>query len=158
MTGSPIMLPEVMKKGDGQIASYLTNVECLKRLDKTIPVMGICFGCQLMNILNGGTLENVGGDTVLCQQFPIKPTSTKTRKGITASPCKAKFCCKYMPHKVSSDFKTIMTVDLNGKTYPCMIKHKKFPLWGCMFHPEALKRTHIFLDEFLDVCGRKKSI
>lgn len=153
LSGSPIMLPEV-SHGASNMQQYITNIECIKTLSKSIPTLGICFGCQLMNLMFGGTLENVGGNRVICETLPIV-TKEQCHKGLIP-PSKAKFCCKYMPREVSKQFATIATVDINDKEYSCMVKHKRRPLYGCMFHPEALKSTHHVLDTFLTICRQRQ--
>jgi anthranilate/para-aminobenzoate synthase component II len=156
LSGSPIMLPEVFphfpKSTDPKGAHLIvTNMKCIETFSKKVPILGICFGCQLMNIMFDGTLENVGGDKVLCETMGIK----KVASSLLNSPSinKGKFCCKYMPKKVADAFVTKMTVDINGKPHACLIKHKRRPLWGSMFHPEALKSTHVILDKFMSTCN-----
>ena len=153
LSGSPIMLPELFPnfqhpKSAHAIRQIITNIECINRFSNKVPILGICFGCQLMNIMDGGTLSNVGGDRVLCKTMNVQSTIKKSR----LSELKGKFCCKYMPDKLASAFTTKMTVDIEAKTYPCIIKHKRKRMWGCMFHPEALKSTHFILDTFIDKC------
>lgn len=152
LSGSPIMLPEVFpkfphSKTASGLHQIITNIECINRFSNKVPILGICFGCQLMNIMNGGTLSNVGGDRVLCQTMNIQTQSIMKGSGL-----KGKFCCKYMPNKLASEFTTKLTVDIDGKTYPCLIKHKRKKMWGCMFHAEALKSTYFVLDMFIGKC------
>jgi gamma-glutamyl-gamma-aminobutyrate hydrolase PuuD len=150
LSGSPIMLPELFPKVSHLKSALatnqiITNIECINKFSNKVPILGICFGCQLMNIMGGGTLSNVGGDKVLCKAMNIQ------------SRLRAKFCCKYMPNKLANAFTTRMTVDIDGKTYPCLIKHKRKRMWGCMFHPEALKSTYFILDRFIDTCNMQNT-
>lgn len=155
LSGSPIMLPEVFPhflKSKSAIGMHqiITNIECINRFSNKVPILGICFGCQLMNMMKGGTLINVGGDKVLCQTMSVQTQSIM--KGLPLAGLKGKFCCKYMPNNLASEFTTKLTVDIGGKTYPCFIKHKRKKMWGCMFHPEALKNTYFVLDMFIGKC------
>jgi anthranilate/para-aminobenzoate synthase component II len=154
MSGSPLMLPEVfpshISKSNEKNHLIVTNIKCIETFSKTIPILGICFGCQLMNVMFGGTLENVGGNKVLCKTMGVKNVGVSVLHSQSID--KGKFCCKYMPKTVAKSFNTKMIADVNGKSYACLIKHKKRPLWGIMFHPEALKSTHVILDKFLSTC------
>lgn len=128
MTGSPLML------SSSSPTEYATNTYCLKHFPM-VPTLGICFGCQLINTYFGGTLRDLG--TLYCD------------RGTTPSaPLRPKFCCRYVPDVVPSPFKVEIECMVLGKKTPCIIKHKRRPLTGIMFHPEALKSTHYILEEF----------
>lgn len=130
MSGSPLMLNNAKKE------EYAACLYCLKHL-KSTPILGICFGCQLINVYMGGNLHDMG--YVHCASYMVTELSFK-----------AKFCARYLPKDVpSSKMKTLMSVVIEGVKYPCYIQHKRRPLYGVMFHPEALKVTHVVLDKFL---------
>jgi anthranilate/para-aminobenzoate synthase component II len=143
LSGSPMMLPEMTPQ---QSSQYITSIDCITKMSKTVPMLGICFGCQLIHVMFGGSLENIGGDKVVCQKIAIDAT-----KGVKL-PTTAKFCCKYAPKNPPTIFKTIGTFEFNKQHYVGMFKHKRRPLWGVMFHPEALKSTHCVLDDFIEYC------
>jgi len=53
-----------------------------KAIDATMPVLGICYGCQFLNVVRGGTLDqhipdNEGAETHtggLMQSYPLQPS------------------------------------------------------------------------------------
>lgn len=130
LTGSPLML------GSATPDEYATNIYCLKRYKKT-PILGICFGCQIINTHFGGSLTDLG--EVHCKKFLVEEISTKM-----------KFCARYMPMIVPKQLQTVMTALIEGGRYPCFIQHSVRPITGVMFHPEALKQSHFMLGNFLN--------
>jgi anthranilate/para-aminobenzoate synthase component II len=135
LSGSPLMLPSAQRD------DYVTNMYCLSHL-KHIPTLGICFGCELINVSYGGSLHDF--KKVKCEKYNVSPINLK-----------AKFCCRYIPNKVGKNLTERMHVSIEGMSFPCVIEHKKYPLIGMMFHPEALKSTHFFLDKYINLCGIK---
>ncbi len=134
LTGSPIML-----NGKTDLDDYICNIYCLKHFT-TKPIMGICFGCQIINTYFGGTLHDIGN--VVCKQVNAYSS--------TDNSFKVKLCARYLPKRVSpQELDTLMYLKLDNKTYPALIKHKTRPIIGVMFHPEALVSTHHVLNEFI---------
>jgi anthranilate/para-aminobenzoate synthase component II len=137
LTGSPIMPYTHLNIDD-----YVANIHCLKYASH-IPTLGICFGCQIMNVYFGGSLYDM--NEVFCKKMKVHhaigaPSFWKSIDGM------AQFCCRYLPNIVSPQFDVMMNV---MKTFPCVIKHKDKNLIGVMFHPEAMKKTHKVLDYFI---------
>lgn len=141
LSGSPIMLNET-----SNIDDYICNLYCLKHLTH-IPILGICFGCQLINMYFGGTLYDMLN--VHCIKMDVEGVEKKWHilNG------KAQFCCRYLPKYVPvKELETLMYTTYNNNKLPCVIQHKKYNILGVMFHPEALKETQIILYEFLHNC------
>lgn len=146
MSGSPLMPTE-----DTNVEDYICNLYCLNHMTKT-PILGICFGCQLIQLFFGGKLLDLGH--VICEK--MKVTTIQDGFGDVA---KGKFCARYMPLDTpSSPLEVLMTVNVDGfdNTFPCAIKHHKRNIYGVMFHPEALKSTHKVIDAFIDKCSKRK--
>lgn len=146
MSGSPLMLPSNPKP-----EQYICNVYCLKTL-RHIPILGICFGCQLIHTFFGGSLYDL--QRVHCRKFFTTADSTATLPWFQHNGQKAQFCCKYLPDtKPIKTLRTHMfvTIPSSDSPLPCVIQHKKRPILGVMFHPEAITETHWVLDYFLDL-------
>ena len=150
MSGSPIMLNE-----DSNVDDYICNLYCLKNLTN-IPVLGICFGCQLINIYFGGTLYDMS--EVKCVKMHIESTKINDadNKDViwnSLNGTNAQFCCRYLPNCVpTKHFSIVMYVNENDIRLPCVIQHKKKNIVGVMFHPEALKKTYKVIERFLSIC------
>lgn len=142
MSGSPIMPTE-----DNNVEDYVCNLYCLKHLTNT-PILGICFGCQLINLFFGGTLHDQGH--LVCQ---------KEHVNMLGKELQAKFCSRYLLNCVPTKlFNILGTVDAEGEgVFPCVIQHKKRQVTGVMFHPEALVSTHTLLDQFIQTCNKTKA-
>jgi anthranilate/para-aminobenzoate synthase component II len=144
MSGSPIMLNE-----SSNVEDYICNLYCLKNLSD-IPILGICFGCQLINVYFGGSLYDMS--EVKCIKMHIETTDINDKFWNSLNG-NAQFCCRYLPECVSNKhLNTLMYVNEDNIKLPCVIQHNKRIVIGVMFHPEALKRTHKILDNFVNIC------
>jgi anthranilate/para-aminobenzoate synthase component II len=142
LSGSPIMLNE-----SSNVEDYICNLYCLKNLIN-IPILGICFGCQLINVYFGGNLYDL--HEVKCLKMHIEPND-KNNEMWNSLNGNAQFCCRYLPQCVpNKHLNTLMYVNEKGLKLPCVIQHKKRNIIGVMFHPEALKKTHKVLDHFIE--------
>lgn len=140
LTGSPLMVnTHDMGKHPDQ---FILNIRVLT--DYAVPVLGICFGCQLINVLYGGSLKRLR--TLFCEDADLQSTNTSIPVG---------FCINYVLDKVAPAFEIIGTSTIRGhRSTPTFIKHREKPVLGCLFHPEihAVSQRTI-LDGFLLMCS-----
>ncbi|MFH1456086.1 MAG: gamma-glutamyl-gamma-aminobutyrate hydrolase family protein [archaeon] len=124
LSGSPLMLAEAKVQ-----RKVLRCYRFLKNYDK--PVLGICFGHQLIGFLNGSTLRNLG--------FAIEGTKRvivhkegQIFKGLD----KCQMYCNHEEYivKIPEDFMLLASSDFVDVL---AMKHKKKPLFGVQFHPEC---------------------
>jgi anthranilate/para-aminobenzoate synthase component II len=139
--GSPLMLDEGISQDD-----YKTNLYCLKHFQHT-PILGICFGCQVINSFYGGSFVSL--KYVHCKKYRVEPLHNDNK----FNAFNAQFCAKYMPNILGKDLLPICSVIINKNNYICGFKHKTKNIYGVMFHPEANQQTHIILDNFIKMCN-----
>jgi anthranilate/para-aminobenzoate synthase component II len=141
LSGSPLMLDEGISKED-----YIANLYCLQHFKYT-PILGICFGCQVINSFYGGNFISLG--CVHCKKYKVKTLHNYKTLGAF----NAQFCAKYMPNILGKDLLPICSVVINKTDYICGFRDKTKNIYGVMFHPEASKHTHIILSNFIKMCN-----
>ena len=97
-----------------KIDNVQTPIYCL--LTYQVPILGICFGCQLLNYLYGGSLKAFGRE--VCE----------THNNLH-------FCFNDVISKVAPGFHMNRKVKIDGKQVICHIS--KDNMTGLLFHPEA---------------------
>lgn len=146
MSGSPIMLDEL-----SNVEEYVCNLYCLKHLTN-IPILGICFGCQLINVFFGGTLHDMS-EVKCTKMHVVSMDNNELWSSINGT---AQFCCRYLPKYIpNKQMNSLMYVNYDNMKLPCVMQHKTRKIIGVMFHPEALKRTHKVLDYFIKITSNK---
>jgi anthranilate/para-aminobenzoate synthase component II len=148
LSGSPIMVTEKDFIDNNDV--FFTNVHAI-HVKHGVPILGICFGCQFLNVLWGGDLHKLR--STLCKTVPVEFCQEKIMgTKIPASPHEFQFCCRYTPNKIPHQFRALAHMTREGKQYPCMIRHKRLPIFGTLFHPEYHADTHWVLDAFMKQC------
>lgn len=130
MSGSEMMVTDadMHKHAD----KFMLNMCVLARFNGDVPILAICFGCQLVNYVFGGSVRKL--EQKIDKVLPIK-VSAQNFKGL------AKFNCKYVIDKIPNMFKGVGTTVHNGKEIVCLLEHTKRPIVGTLFHPEACDDT-----------------
>ena len=143
LSGSPMILE------NDSIMNY--NYDIYYMLNLQVPILGICFGSQLMTVLNGGSLKRM--KKFVCGVLPttIVPKNCFLFNGITKE-INMNFCFSDLPVKPRTrESKVMATIVLNGKDTPIAFKYndKMFCILG---HPEIQHETHIIYRNFYDYC------
>lgn len=101
------------------------DVACaLAALALDVPVLGICFGCQLLCWLSGARLVKL--ERPLCESLRVRNHEKND----------VFFCMNYVVDvPPRCPMKPVMTCD--GFVGPCAFEHKSRPWYGTLFHPEA---------------------
>jgi GMP synthase (glutamine-hydrolysing) len=139
-SGSPTFLTEV------DHAPYHQRISPL--LDWGVPVLGICFGHQLLGILHGAQIfrgtEIVGPEKIrmLKEDSLLKDLGTEFEMGEDHTE----------GIDVPKGFYHLATSD----SFPVeAIKHVQKDMWGVQFHPEVSGENGMILfRNFIEICGR----
>lgn len=99
--------------------------------DSKIPIIGICFGSELIIKAFGGTLRRLNEKEAGI--VDIKVTKANLIFGNKKS-FQVYANHKWTPNFIPSD----VIVLAESKNGPEVIKHKKLPIWGFQFHPENM--------------------
>jgi GMP synthase (glutamine-hydrolysing) len=124
---------------------------CDKRLfDMGVPVLGICYGMQLMGHVLGGEVKGHGRGEYGLASLETK-ASSPLFKGVSAN------TRVWMSHgdQVQRPPKGFAVTGATGTTGVAAIEDRKRRLFGIQFHPEV-KHTaegNTVLSNFLEICG-----
>jgi GMP synthase (glutamine-hydrolysing) len=141
LTGSKIKLSSKTHFED-----YAVNINSL--LNIKVPVLGICFGSQLLHVLNGGKLDDQ--KKYFCEVADVELSKHKLFANITDSQMQFCFSDLIVPIK-NTKIKEIAWFQFNGKTVPCAFEFQT-KMFGCVFHPEALNSSYPILLNFANLC------
>lgn len=136
--GSDVM---VNREGfDKQSHLFLLCTMVMSRFND-VPVLGICFGCQLLNFIFGGTLRRLSSE--MCDTLSMK---------IAGREINAYFCLNYVIKTVGHQMEVLVTSKIGKQNFPCLIKHRYRNVYGCLFHPEYYKETYYIIYDFVKLC------
>jgi anthranilate/para-aminobenzoate synthase component II len=143
LTGSPLKLTKNI-----QFDKYIHNLYYL--FEYNVPVLGICFGCQILHMLYGGKLKDM--EKYFCKSTEVKLSNHKLFDDI--KPKKdLHFCFSDLLLPLSSDkIKELAWFNFNNKKNPCAFEYKKQKIYGLLFHPESLESSYQILNNFYNIC------
>lgn len=156
LSGSPLKL-----SAPTPLQEYALNVFHILRAS-SVPILGICFGAQLLHTLHGGRLIDQQGTS--CRSRPVELSEHPLFDGILHKTMK--FCFSDLPVSTSlsraSGVKEIAwfrfkSVDDRLRRHPCAFEFAEGRVFGCLFHPEALETSHVILRNFVHMCASQYS-
>ena len=155
-TGGPDIDPayyhEEKKENCGDLTPYRDTLE--SQLFKEVyalnkPILGICRGHQLLNVLCGGTLyDNKQHTVTLVEDTPLKSLFNKTILPVNS--------CHHQAIKELGNDLQPMAISEDGLVESCYVPNKKF-VWGVQWHPEFMyteKESQKIFEEFIRKCKK----
>jgi len=130
--------------------TFANDIRCILEFD--VPVLGICFGCQLLTMIFGGTLSNK--HHFFCQTTELELANSPLFQGLEDP--NVQFCFSDLPIAGKHDgVKEIAWFKKNGKSHGCAFEFKKGKYYGTLFHPEFHDHSHKILDNFVqNICKK----
>lgn len=141
MSGSSKDIPDLRDKDERyRMGKYIVEQCCSKK--KYPPVLGICFGAQLLNDILEGSLKKL--PKMMC---------TTRMVDFAYNNCKhcVQFCLHFLPLKLGTGLKATATMSTNPfKDIPVAFEHDRLSIMGTLFHPEAREETYPILSSFFE--------
>ena len=121
-----------------------------------LPILGICYGMQLISKAFGGTVVNVSTREFGRAQLTVNPAAQTDGAGLFAG--FPSFTQVWMSHgdRVENIADAFVTLAQAGSCPIAAVKHKTRPIYGLQFHPEVTHTPEggLLLKNFLrTVCG-----
>ncbi len=144
LSGGPLCLSEELT-----ISLINKNIAVLLRLPR-VPLLGICFGFQLLVASYGGKIvsmekasQGVKTVQILAHKSPIFTKIGQKELDVFQSH-------KDKVKEVPPHFEVIA---IDNANIIQGIENKKSNIWGFQFHPEGLETTIQIIYNFLEICG-----
>ena len=141
LSGSPMILFTDI------LSSFSKNFYYMLKLK--VPVLGICFGCQLLTVTNGGTIVDRGHAFCETTRVITDPNSVLFRGH---SSIDLKFCFNDLPvPPKKSLIKNIGSIMIDNKEHPISFDFGN-NVFGLLGHPELHKHTFFIYSNFYHFC------
>jgi GMP synthase-like glutamine amidotransferase len=147
ISGSPMRLSKPIDfESIAHILHYLAKYD-------RVPVLGLCFGCQILHVLNGGKLEDQKERS--CEDYRVELSKHSLFKDVEflreIDNChKFSVCFHDLP--VGFAKCSIAKFHHRGKVLPCAFEYSP-NRFGMMIHPEIHVETYPVFTNFYKICG-----
>jgi GMP synthase (glutamine-hydrolysing) len=141
LSGGPICLSEKT-----ELRNYSTNFTALIEFPK-IPILGICFGYQVMCMAYGGIVDALSEPVIGNERISVIPNSllmTQVDKTIDVFQHHIDYV-----KEIPLNF-TITSLNPNGRVEA--IENVSKLRYGVQFHPENSPNGYLILDQFIKIC------
>jgi anthranilate/para-aminobenzoate synthase component II len=130
------------------------NIYYLNKLN--VPVYGICFGCQLLNIIYGGELKD--NKKYLCHDYEFYKynKNAKLLKGIETNKFRYCFSDIVIPNR-NLPIQIFSSIIVDGKIIETGFEFEKNKVFGSLFHSEYHENTDLVYVNFYELCKKYKS-
>lgn len=136
---------------DLEFSEYAYNLYYLNELD--VPVLGICFGCQLLNIIYGGSVKDM--KKYFSDDALTYLSTCPLFASITGKEFKYNFSDLIIPNKMkigNMKAEEIGWFRMNGRKYSAAFEFEKGKIFGLLFHPEMHEWSQHIFANFYDIC------
>ena len=142
LSGSDLRLTEPIS-----VASLSQSSSLLMRCRGDIPVLGVCFGHQLLAVLHGGVLQKLSA--IRRGTCAVNPTPNPLVPPGNYMQAHHDYVAEAPP-----GWRVLATSSVDGTTVIECMQHEKKPMYGVQFHPELSGSDgHRVLHNFLVACG-----
>lgn len=152
ITGSSLKLCQLEK--NSEFSDYGFNLYYLSILN--VPVFGVCFGCQLLNILYGGKL--IDNKKFICDDIEFYEFKNINHFFDHINTRLFHYCFSdlVVPSK-KLDIGVFASIKVKNKILDCGFIFEKGRIFGSLFHPEFYpETTGVFYKNFYDFCKKYK--
>lgn len=149
ITGSSLKLSKLSKTG--HFDKYSFNMYYISRLN--VPIYGICFGCQLLNIIYGGELKD--NKKYLCDDYDFYKYNPNCPLFNGSTHVNYTYCFSdlVIPNK-KMGVTVFSSTQIDGKLLDTGFEFEKGRVFGSLFHPECRRDTEFVYSNFYEFCKK----
>jgi GMP synthase-like glutamine amidotransferase len=132
------------------LKQIIQNFSVLNVLNE-VPVLGICFGCQILHMMYAGHVRSLG--KYITKDMDVTVEKEKEKEDRLFMGCDMKQLRFNFSDMIvgCNNGKAIAWVNIKGgEKTPCAFRFGKKHI-GIMFHPEYHERSHVILENFAKI-------